>query len=307
MIVDLHVHSTHSDGMFSLEKLPHLFSERNLSITAITDHNAIGVPESEINWKNTTTIPNSVELSCEWRNGKEIHLLAYDLKRISSFLESYFEYYTQAKTEQTKKRCQKSLEEPIFLKGGEYLYVSFDDLQKRLERKNAYYWTDIAQILSNKINDILNDEVLTRNDCIGLMVGDEKAIHKGEYIFDTACFIDNPRLWYAPFKVKHVPIAQALSAVKECGGISSLAHPYERKLNIDDIKGIMRQGKLSALEVYSPKNPTEKIEEYLDFCKQERLLISGGTDFHLGDSEDLGQIRGKDIDWKDLSILEYLL
>lgn len=305
MIADLHLHTLYSDGLYPPEELLGLLSKREVSIAAFTDHNAFSGDQNfsaeptEIK-KAITCIPNSLELSCEWNNA-EIHLLGYNLKRTNTFLTTYLEYYTQAKTEQTRKRCERSLEFPLVLKEkGETIYVSFSDLESLLIRKRAFYWTDIAFIFTQKINALLGSEIMSRRDSISLLTGNEETFHRFEKLFQNLSYFGS--LWSTPFKVRHLNTVDALAAIKECGGTSSLAHPNEQNLTLDQILEIKKLG-LDCLEVYTPKNTDKQIDQYLDFCKQHDLLISGGTDFHFGQAQDLAEVRGRDIQAKDLTLL----
>jgi len=175
MLADLHLHTTYSDGIYSPEELLTLLQEREVKIAAFTDHNALDLNKSqaineEARERGICLVPNCVEVSSEWK-GHRVHILGYGLRKINSFLNNYFEHYTRDKTQQTRERCSQSLQHPLKLKTSESVSVSFEDLEERLIRKNAFYWTDLATVLANKVNDLLGDEIMSRQDGVGLLNG----------------------------------------------------------------------------------------------------------------------------------------
>ena len=79
MLFDLHVHTNHSDGIFSPEKVVDLAIERNLQGIAITDHDTVSGIELAIqyskNYTNFTVIPG-IEFSTIF-NDEEVHILGF--------------------------------------------------------------------------------------------------------------------------------------------------------------------------------------------------------------------------------------
>ncbi len=83
--IDLHVHSTCSDGTFTPEQIVDLAVDKGLAAFALTDHDTVagvGRALTAARGKSLTVIPG-VELSCEYTvtpsRKKEIHILGYQL------------------------------------------------------------------------------------------------------------------------------------------------------------------------------------------------------------------------------------
>ena len=84
-MIDLHVHSTASDGQYTPAQIVQLAAEKKISVLSITDHDTVkGVEEAKKAAESTelTFVPG-VELSINFPTG-EFHLLGLGLKSISS-------------------------------------------------------------------------------------------------------------------------------------------------------------------------------------------------------------------------------
>ena len=77
-LIDLHVHSTESDGTLTPTELISLAKEKNLSAIALTDHDTIsGLPEARMAAeKADIELVPGIELSTDY-NGTEVHILGY--------------------------------------------------------------------------------------------------------------------------------------------------------------------------------------------------------------------------------------
>src|SRR5436190_22978786 len=75
---DLHLHSTHSDGLYTPAQVVELARRSALSAIALTDHDTLGgLPEARAAAAGSPVeVVAGAEITCEYR-GKELHLLAY--------------------------------------------------------------------------------------------------------------------------------------------------------------------------------------------------------------------------------------
>ena len=101
-MIDLHTHSTASDGSLSPTALVQLAREKGISCLALTDHNTVrGLPEFLAAARISGLLPiPGIEISCELA-GKELHILALDLP------ESSFQQMEEAMV-QVLARAEKS-------------------------------------------------------------------------------------------------------------------------------------------------------------------------------------------------------
>ena len=116
-LVNLHIHSTYSDGKTEFKEILDLAKEKGYKYISITDHNTV---EGHKKYKDEILIPG-VEFDC-WFKGVFIHLLAYDFDPESTFLEPFLAK-NKAETEGDlirlfSKRNVKELIEAIHLSGG---------------------------------------------------------------------------------------------------------------------------------------------------------------------------------------------
>ncbi len=89
------------------------------------------------------------------------------------------------------------------------------------------------------------------------------------YVESSRCGFPSPKLF--------------LSAMRESGVITSLAHPGEYKISRDNLFAMIESLKefgLAGVEVYSRKNSEELIKCLYDLCERDNLLMTGGSDFH---------------------------
>ncbi len=116
-LVNLHIHSTYSDGKTEFKEILDLAKEKGYKYISITDHNTV---EGHKKYKDEILIPG-VEFDC-WFKGVFIHLLAYDFDPESRFLGPFLAK-NKAETEGDlirlfSKRNVKELIEAIHLSGG---------------------------------------------------------------------------------------------------------------------------------------------------------------------------------------------
>ncbi len=86
------------------------------------------------------------------------------------------------------------------------------------------------------------------------------------------------------------PVREGIALAKELGGVAILAHPGVSGW-LKDIDRFRELG-LDGIEVYHPKHGGETIAKLLRYCRDNELLVSGGSDFHApGDGADIGAAR----------------
>ena len=92
---------------------------------------------------------------------------------------------------------------------------------------------------------------------------------------------------------------EAISIIKNAGGVAILAHPGRIKVAENElfryIDELVDYG-LDGIEVYSQHN--KKVNIFEKYCLDRKLLISGGSDFHDSHLEEIGKYKGIDIPYK---------
>lgn len=247
-IVDLHVHSTKSDGSFTPSELVDYALEKGLSAFALTDHDTTeGLAEAfrAAEGKEIEVIPG-IEFSTEYQ-GKDIHILGLYIDYEGEEFRKYLADFQQSRTIRNEKMCKKLSEHGVD--------ITYEKLKERFPGAvltRAHY----AKFLWQE----------------GYVSGMKEAFER--YIGDHApCFL--PREKVTP--------AQAVKLILRAGGVPILAHPLLYGMSDDRLEELVAELKeegLAGLEaVYSTYNSAEE-RKMKALAKKYDLLISGGSDFH---------------------------
>ncbi len=263
-IVDLHVHSTKSDGTYSPTGLVDYAIEKGLSAFALTDHDTVDGLEEAICYAErlragasavagddsaTTLVPEvipGIELSTEYE-GKDIHIVGL-----------YIDY-----------------KNPVFLA---HLQAFVDSRNLRNEKMCALLRERGIEIHYQELLDAYPDAVITRAHYAQWMLshGCIKSMNEAfeRYVGDHApCYV--PREKITP--------AQAVELILEAGGIPVLAHPTLYHMSTARLEKLLVELKaagLLAMEcIYSTFSTAEE-REMRTLAAKHGLLISGGSDFH---------------------------
>lgn len=247
-MIDLHMHSTFSDGTQTPTQLVERAKQNNVKVMAITDHdNVDGLKEGRIEAeKKGITFVNGIEISANFKN-KDVHILGYFL----------------------------NLEDKVFL---EWL--------KNLQEKRFNRTLEILKKLSNLGIDISLSEV--EGEVLGNVIGRphiaKMILKKGfattmDEVFDR--YLGDGQPAYVP-KVG-VDMIEVVKKLKANGAVVVLAHPHlishpdDTVVNIIDI--LIKNG-LDGLELYYPSIILRKKNKLMKVAKKRNLILTGGSDFH---------------------------
>lgn len=265
-IIDLHIHTTCSDGELTPREVIDMAIKNKVSVISITDHDTIGAYEKELfdyaKDNNIKIIPG-VEIST--KNDKSgIHVLGYNI---------------DLNNEKFKNKLEK-----LRNSRHEYLYQVADKIQELGYIINIMELDKIeavtkAHIAMNVISNDKNKDILMKQ--FGHIP------NKGEFI-ETIMNEGCP----AYVKKNTITPREAVELIENASGIAVLAHPvaykYEDDLTDEDIINLvrdMRVGMIEANYVYVDKN-NKKINEcnyWRDFAYRNSLKTTIGSDFHKDD------------------------
>lgn len=246
--VDLHVHSTYSDGTYSPAQLVELAQKQKVSHFALTDHDTINgiLPALEASQNTSVTVIPGVELSSE-HNKKDIHIVGLWIDYHNLEFLNYLTQFQQDRYNRNVLMCEKLVN------------AGFD-------------------IPYEKVREAYPDAVITRCH-IGKYLAQKGYIDNLWQAFDLYIGDDCP--YFVP-REKFTP-AQAVGLIKKAGGIAVLAHPLLYHLSHAELCELIEQLKqfgLDAIEaIYSCNKKGD--EAYVrSLAKTYGLKISGGSDFH---------------------------
>lgn len=242
--IDMHTHSTASDGVYSPSKLIHYAIQKGLAGIAITDHDTTDGIEEAIQYAETykdfIIIPG-VELSTE-HNNEEIHILGYMIDYKMNYLTQILNNLKHERRDRAHKIISKLNQIG--------LGISYQDVQ-HIAGQGTIGRPHIARALIQKGYVESNEEAFT------------KYLSKG-------CHAYVPRQKLTP--------ADAIDIIKKAGGFSVAAHPGLLD-SLETLYYLIDMG-IDGIEVYHSDHNPNQSRKYLDIAKKHGLIITGGSDFH---------------------------
>ena len=248
-MIDLHSHTTASDGTFSPAQLVDEAGRAGVRILGITDHDTFSGYDQALPLAQQAGLELvcGIELSTKL-HGHSVHLLGYFL-------------------------------DPFVNPGGFDVFRTWiGGVQASRRDRNVRL---IARLRELGV-DITLEEVQSRG---GGMTGRphfaQLLIEKGyvrnmQQAFDD--YLDESAKGYV---TRHEPqFAEAVQHIRKAGGIASLAHPIRLREDIASILPELCGAGLNAIEVYHSDHSPEQTALYLQLAQQHGLLITGGSDFH---------------------------
>lgn len=262
-MIDLHLHTTASDGEYNPKDVIKLAKENGVDTVAIADHDTVaGLEEAiEEGKKIGVEVISAVELNANVEKGK-MHILGY-----------YMDY-----------------KDAEFVKAMEFLRKDRED------RNNEF----IDEFHKQNVNITLEQ---VKKYAIGSIIAKPhfaRALYDNGYIKDIEEAYTN--YFNVPpmknIKRQSITPKQAIELIKNAGGIAVIAHPVTLKLDDNEldekIKELKRYG-LDGMECYNNIHTKEDIAKLKEIANKNNMLITAGSDFH-GPITTPGVIigRGKD-------------
>ena len=246
--IDLHLHSTASDGHYAPAKLVEMAAVRGLAAIALTDHDTIdGLPEAaEAASQHQIEFVSGVEIEAA-HGRKRLHLLGYgfdpDWPELREALASMLEQ-RHARNRRIIARLNELGVE-----------IDYESVQKRA--RGAVGRPHIA------------DELMRRR----VVSGFQQAFSK---------YLGNEAPAYIPREA--IDSSAAIAMIRKAGGTVSLAHPgrvtVSSHLELATLIADLRDQGLSAIEVLHPDHNDAQVRHFGELAERFNLRPSGGSDFH---------------------------
>ena len=252
--IDLHIHSTASDGTFTPAEIVAHAIKLELKAIAITDHDTLAGSREALN----SGIPagleflTGVEISAApppfYHQAGSFHLLGYSIHLADSKLNQTLDVLQLARKNRN----------PAIINRLNELGIS---------------------ISLEEISEEAGDVQLGRPHIAQVMVG-KGVVSSIDEAFDQFLGTDRP----AYVDKYRVPCDQAIGAINGAGGIPVLAHPglleYDSDQQVDDIIGRLKQMGIQGVEVFYPEHTADQTHLFAELARRHGLLMTGGTDFH---------------------------
>lgn len=254
-IVDLHTHSTESDGTLTPEELVYAAKDAGLSAIALTDHDtAAGIEKAaEAAARSGIELVPGIELSTSY-NGKEVHIVGLFIDPCNELLCAKTKEFRDCRSKRNEKMVEALQKE------------GFPITMEQLVEENP-------------------DSVITRAN-IARYLYEHGCIKSVREAFDRYIG-DNGPCYVGRLKVSS---AEAVELIHAAGGLAILAHPLLYHLSGRNLELLIEDLKSAGLDgieaIYSTYSPAEE-REMKKLAREHALLISGGSDFHGSNKPDI--------------------
>lgn len=245
-IVDLHLHTTASDGRWPPGQLVGEVKRAGIGFFAVTDHDSLEslAETAELVGGSGLRFLPGVELSSRL-NGQGYHLLAYGVDPDNRALREL--------AAANRARLAGSGDEAIRLLGGNGYRISLDNYADYTWDRRRGGWKGLNFLIDQGI-------------CAD--------VHEYFRIFDE---IDHPQAEFPP-------VDEVVSVAQQASGVVVLAHPGASFYNgVDTARlDLLVEMGVSGLECFSFHHDEATTRGFLEYCNSRNLLITGGSDCHGG-------------------------
>jgi predicted metal-dependent phosphoesterase TrpH len=245
MKVDLHTHSTYSDGLLSPAMLVEEAASRGVRILALTDHDTVaGIGEARAAGdRHGVEIIPGVELSAALQGGNEVHLLGYFVDVDDPTLLEQLAGYARARDERMEHMVERlnRIGAPVAL--GRVREIAGHGTVGRPHLGRALVEAGYAVDLS---------------DAFARYIGGGKP-----------AFVPRPR----------VDPRDAIALVRAAGGVPVLAHPFSAG-GVESVLDRLVPAGLAGMEVFYGEYDPEDREILRQIATRRGLIATGGSDYH---------------------------
>lgn len=244
--IDLHTHSTFSDGTFTPLRLVKYAEEKGLKAFALTDHDTTeGVKEAKSIETNVEVI-SGVEISTRY-DKKEIHIVGLYVNENDADLNKQLKYYRE-------KRVTRNFE--------------------ILEKLNSLG----VNITIDDVKESCTGDVISRAHIAKALVSKGFV---GSYTEAFDRYLGDNKCAYVPRETLNYE--ESMELITKAGGVPVLAHPLLYKMSDTNLENMMvklRQKGLKAVEVYYSTHSNSDTQHIMAMANRVGLIYSGGSDFH---------------------------
>lgn len=269
-MIDLHVHSTYSDGTFTPEQLLERARRLGLTAFALTDHDTVdGLRALPDPVADDVVVVPGVEVSAEVSHGT-LHMLGYYVDTNNHALQDILLQIRHGREVRNRHILERL--------NGLGVALTWDDVTRH---------SDAGVVGRPHFAMALEAGGYVREKSEAF----ERYLAKGR-----PAYVDRYRL--SP--------ADSIAAIRAAGGVPVLAHPFTLQLNRRAlrlcVKELVSQG-LEGIEVHYSEHSAERKSHYDSLVRAFDLVATGGSDFHGALNPDIEMGRG----FGNLSVSDDLL
>ncbi|MCI8654925.1 MAG: PHP domain-containing protein [Clostridia bacterium] len=278
-MIDLHMHSTNSDGADTVIELLKKAQEKNLTYISITDHDNCNaymeLEKIDVKKYYKGCIIPGIEIKCSY--GKNlIEVLGYkiDTKKMKKWIDQFY-----------KDKSRDKIQDRYF----NILYEKCLEMNLIMDNKEKINWNP-------------------KNDWASVTIYKEIKKHKEnkekvpsdlweEFDIFSKKYCGNPQCEFYIDKTPDYPTTkQAIEIIKSCGGLVFLPHLFIYKWAEDKkklIKDILEKYEIDGIECMHSSFTEEQIQYLIELCNDMHYYKSGGSDYHGSNKADIDMGVGK--------------
>jgi len=270
LVIDLHTHTSYSDGTDTPAQLINKALAAGISIIGLTDHDSIsGWQEATDALRTGISLVPGAEISCQTPDGISVHILGLLFDSNNSELMNTLE--------KTRENRHGRMEKIIARINEAGIDITMDDVLEQLSDGATLGRPHLADALVKKGIVASRDEAFTQ------------MLHNNSKYYVSH---------YSP-----TPEA-AIKLIKAAGGVSVIAHPMAshrgRTISLDTFGSIIQAG-LDGIEVdHRDHSPDEK-SQLIKLANESNLVMTGASDYHgNGKLNTLGEYTTRPEQWEKL-------
>ncbi len=241
--VDLHLHSTRSDGSSTPTEVVERAAGLGLGVISLTDHDSVeGVDEAQsVGRQLGVEVVAGAELSAHLDN-RDVHILAYFVDPLHEPLQACLQMY-RGERQNRAGRIVKKL-------NSMGIRITFEQVVAKAEG---------GAIGRPHVADVLVEEgfCFSPNEAFNKYLGYGKPAYESKYVMSPS---------------------EAVDVIHEAGGIAVIAHPA--LYGDDDLLPALVAEGIDGIEVWHIRHNAGHIDRYSAFAQENGLLVSGGSDCH---------------------------
>ena len=267
MKIDLHIHTTYSDGAFSPEQVVDTALDCDLNVIALTDHDNILSHKIASDYVKKQglklEIIPGVEINTIYK-GYEVHILGYFMDVNNSEFQELLKTQQQARVDQTTQ-----IVDLLNKKAG--IRVKYEDIKSLVAQGGSIGRPHIARA------------IVSAGGVANVMEAYAKYINDSSPVYVT-------RNTVSPH--------DAVEIINDAGGIPVFAHPIDVDISEKLTKELVSYG-LRGIEAYHRKHSPAVVEYFSSLAEKYGLIITGGSDFHAPSVNHGAILMGKNFvpDW----------
>ena len=278
-MIDLHIHTSYSDGSDSLIEVLKKAQESNLDYISITDHdNCKAYRElKNINVKEyyKGTIIPGIEIKCGYK-GRLIEVLGYKINtdRMQEWADNFYK-------EKTKAILQQKYFDLLYDKCLKMNLVLSP--KSNIKFDNNKDWASVT--IYNEIKSHIENKELVPED-----------FWESFNNFSKKYCANPEHILYIDKTVDYPSIEEAIEVIKKAGGLVFLPHLFIYKWSdniFELIQDILENYDIDGIECYHSEFDDENIEHLKNICKEKGYLMSGGSDYHGTNKKNIEMAIGK--------------